>query len=49
MPNVFLSPHIAGVTDDAEPRFFSYMVDELLRVLEGHRPRYRLVKREISS
>lgn len=46
MPNVFLTPHIAGVTDAAEPRFFQYMVDEVVRVLAGYRPRYRLVPRE---
>nr|BFE60157.1 hydroxyacid dehydrogenase [Dactylosporangium thailandense] len=49
MPNVFLSPHIAGVTDAAEPRFFEYMVDDVERVLAGVRPRYRLVPREPSS
>jgi phosphoglycerate dehydrogenase-like enzyme len=49
MPNVFLSPHIAGVTDAAEPRFFAYMVDEVQRVLDGHRPRYRLVPRETTG
>jgi phosphoglycerate dehydrogenase-like enzyme len=49
MPNVFLSPHIAGVTDAAEPRFFEYMVDEVERVLAGVRPRYRLVPREPGS
>lgn len=46
MPGVFLSPHIAGVTDAAEPRFFRYMVDEVTRVLAGYRPRFRLVPRE---
>ncbi|MCU1421135.1 MAG: Phosphoglycerate dehydrogenase [Microbacteriaceae bacterium] len=46
MPNVFLTPHIAGVTDAAEPRFFRYMVDEVARVLAGSRPRFRLVPRE---
>lgn len=46
MPNVFLSPHIAGVTAAAEPRFFAYMVDEVLRVLEGRLPRFPLVPRE---
>ncbi len=46
LPNVFLSPHIAGVTDAAEPRFFRYMVDEVARVLAGSRPRFRLVPRE---
>lgn len=46
MPNVFLTPHIAGVTDAAEFRFFSLMVDEVVRVLSGYRPRYRLLPRE---
>ena len=46
LPNVFLTPHIAGVTDAAEPRFFRYMVDEVARVLDGNRPRFRLVPRE---
>ncbi|GAB3601572.1 NAD(P)-dependent oxidoreductase [Microbacterium tumbae] len=49
MPNVFLSPHIAGVTDAAERRFFDYMVDEVERVLTGIRPRFRLVPREQST
>ncbi|HEV7187255.1 MAG TPA: NAD(P)-dependent oxidoreductase [Blastococcus sp.] len=46
MPNVFLSPHIAGVTAAAEPRFVDLMIDEVLRVLAGHRPRFRLAPRE---
>ncbi|MDR1387433.1 MAG: hypothetical protein LBJ44_07590 [Propionibacteriaceae bacterium] len=46
MPNVFLSPHIAGVTDAAEFRFFELMADEVARVLSGCRPRYRLTPRE---
>ncbi len=46
MPNVFLSPHIAGVTAASEPRFFELMVDEVLRALAGHRVRYPLVPRE---
>ena len=46
MPNVFLSPHIAGVTAAAEGRFFELMVDEVLRVLAGHRPHYPLIPRE---
>jgi phosphoglycerate dehydrogenase-like enzyme len=36
LPNVFLSPHIAGVTAACRPRFFSFMVDELERMLAGH-------------
>ncbi len=46
MPNVFLSPHIAGVTAQAEPRFFELMVDEVIRVLRGHRAWYPLLPRE---
>ncbi|HLZ27575.1 MAG TPA: hydroxyacid dehydrogenase [Chloroflexota bacterium] len=36
LPNVFLSPHIAGVTAACRPRFFSFMVDELERFCAGH-------------
>jgi phosphoglycerate dehydrogenase-like enzyme len=46
LPNVFLSPHIAGVTAAAEPRFFDLMVDEVLRVLGGDHPRHQLIPRE---
>lgn len=46
MPNVFLTPHIAGVTAASEPRFFDLMVDEVVRALAGHRVRYPLVPRE---
>jgi phosphoglycerate dehydrogenase-like enzyme len=45
LPNVFLSPHIAGVTAAAEPRFFDLMVDELERVFAGYRPRFPLIPR----
>ncbi len=46
LPNVFLTPHIAGVTAAAEPRFFDYMVDEVVRALSGYRPRHELIPRE---
>jgi len=36
LPNVFMSPHIAGVTAACRPRFFSFMVDELERFWTGH-------------
>jgi len=36
LSNVFLSPHIAGVTAACRPRFFSFMVDELERYFGGH-------------
>jgi len=45
LPNVFLSPHIAGVTAASEPRFFDRMVDELTRFFAGHRVRHPLVPR----
>ena len=38
LSNVFLSPHIAGVTAACRPRFFSFMVDELERFCIGHDP-----------
>lgn len=46
MSNVFLSPHIAGVTAECGPRFFDLMVDEVLRVLAGHETRHTLTPRE---
>jgi phosphoglycerate dehydrogenase-like enzyme len=42
MPNVFLTPHIAGVTADSGPRFVDLMVDEMRRFLEGHETRHDL-------
>lgn len=35
LANVFVSPHIAGVTEESRRRFFSLMVDECLRYFEG--------------
>lgn len=43
LPNVFVSPHIGGVTEESRRRFFSLMVDECLRVLGGLEPRNELV------
>lgn len=40
LPNVFLSPHLAGVTAASRPRFFSLMVDELDRYFHGHETLY---------
>jgi len=42
LPNVFVSPHIAGVTAESRLRFFSLMVDEYLRHFEGLEPRSEL-------
>jgi phosphoglycerate dehydrogenase-like enzyme len=49
MPNVFLSPHIAGVTAQGRSRFFRIMVDELERFLAGHETRYDLLPRTIAN
>jgi phosphoglycerate dehydrogenase-like enzyme len=38
LANVFVSPHIAGVTEESRRRFFSLMVDECLRHFEGLEP-----------
>lgn len=49
MPNVFLTPHIAGVTAAGGPRFFKLMVDELERFLGGHETRYDLLPRTLAN
>ncbi len=49
LPNVFLSPHIAGVTAASRPRFFELMVDELDRFFRGHHPRYVLGGRSLAN
>jgi phosphoglycerate dehydrogenase-like enzyme len=49
LPNVFLSPHIAGVTAASRPRFFSLMVDELERFFGGERPRYAFTERTLAN
>ena len=45
LANVFLSPHIAGVTADGGPRSFDLMVDELDRFFHGHETRFDLTPR----
>ncbi|HEY5223808.1 MAG TPA: NAD(P)-dependent oxidoreductase [Microbacteriaceae bacterium] len=49
MSNVFLSPHIAGVTAEAQPRFFALMVDELERFASGLEPRAQITDRVIAG
>lgn len=49
LPNVFLSPHIAGVSAAGGPRFFRLMVDELERFFAGHETRYDLLPRTIAN
>ena len=38
LSNVFVSPHVAGVTAESRCRFFALMVDECLRHFEGLEP-----------
>jgi (S)-sulfolactate dehydrogenase len=38
-PNLILTPHVAGVTVDSNARASHHVVDEVLRVLRGERPR----------
>jgi phosphoglycerate dehydrogenase-like enzyme len=40
MENVFVSPHIAGSTFEAEARVLEVVRDNLTRVLEGEEPQY---------
>lgn len=47
MRNVFLSPHIGGMTWEAQPRFFTLMVDELERYFAGAEPRAQITDRVI--
>jgi hypothetical protein len=49
MPNVFLTPHIAGVNAAGGPRFFKLMVDELERFFAGHETRYDLLPRTLAN
>jgi phosphoglycerate dehydrogenase-like enzyme len=44
LPNVFLSPHIAGVTAACRPRFFSFMVDEIERLIAGDETMFDLTR-----
>ena len=38
MDNVFLSPHLGGVSEESRRRFFALMVDECLRHFAGLEP-----------
>lgn len=49
LPNVFLSPHIAGVTAACRPRFFSFMVDEIERFLAGAETMFDLTPRVLAN
>jgi phosphoglycerate dehydrogenase-like enzyme len=45
MSNVFMTPHIAGVTKPCGPRFLTLAADEIARQFAGHRTRHDLVPR----
>jgi len=47
LPNVFLTPHLAGVTEESRRRFFRLMVDECLRHFEGFEPWSELTARVV--
>ena len=49
LSNVFLSPHIAGVTPDSRRRLFGFMVDELERFFAGHETRFDLLPRTVAN
>lgn len=49
LPNVFLSPHVAGTTTESRSRFFQLMVDELQRVFAGAEPRAVLTPRVLAG
>lgn len=49
LPNVFLTPHIAGVTAACGPRFFRLMVDELDRFFHGHETYWDLSPRTLAN
>jgi phosphoglycerate dehydrogenase-like enzyme len=49
LPNVFLSPHIAGVTAATREAFFTLMVDELDRFFHGHETRFDLLPRTLAN
>jgi phosphoglycerate dehydrogenase-like enzyme len=48
LPNVFVSPHLAGVTEESRRRFFELMVDELLRHFDGLEPLSELTSTVVS-
>ncbi len=46
--NIFCSPHIAGNTVEGLPRFFGFMVDEVIRHLAGIEPRALIDERVVA-
>lgn len=48
LPNVFLSPHVAGTTVESRSRFFGLMVEEIERLIRGAEPRALLTRRVVA-
>jgi phosphoglycerate dehydrogenase-like enzyme len=46
IPNIILTPHVAGVTEEAMMRMAQDSAEDVLRVLRGERPKYP-VNREL--
>lgn len=49
LPNVFLSPHSASRTTGGGHAMFALMVDEIIRVLEGHQPQFKLTPATVAN
>ena len=49
LPNVFLSPHIAGTTGRSRTRFFEEMVGELERHFSGHETLHNLTAETLAN
>lgn len=49
LPNVLLTPHLAGTTDETRQRFFHLMVDELDRHFRGFEPRAQVTPRVMAG
>ena len=49
LPNVFLSPHIAGTTERSRTRFFDEMVSELERHFSGHETLHNLTAKTLAN
>ena len=49
LPNVFITPHIAGSGARVWPRLASLMIDELQRFFDGHETLYDLSPRSVAN
>lgn len=49
LPNVFLTPHLAGTTQETRKRFFQLMVEELGRHFAGLEPRSLVTPRVVAG